>query len=101
MPRLPKRLGWLFWEADPAKIDVRLHERAIIPRILEKGRLVDVQWLLKTYGDHRIHEFLRNIGDTSLTDKTLAFWRAYFVAKKELWANPRASRPYSAAPWIS
>jgi hypothetical protein len=99
--RIPKRLAWLFWEADRTRIDVERHATSIIPRVLEGGRLEDVTWLLKTYGRRRIHRFLRDVGHPELTPRTLAFWRCVFHAKDEPWADPRASRPLSAAPWIS
>lgn len=100
MARLPKQLGWLMWEADLRTLDVQRDGNAIIPRVLECGRLIDVQWVLKTYGRARIHTFLRDVGDIQLTPRTLAFWRAVFRAKEETWANPTALRPRSAAPWI-
>lgn len=100
MARLPKRLAWLFWEADPSRIDLARQADAIIPRVLERGRLVDVQWLVATYGRARIHAFLRDVGHVELSPRTLAFWRAALTAKDEPWADPRASRPRSAAPWI-
>ncbi len=101
MRRLPRRLAWLFWEAAPRTIDLDAHERSIIPRVLERGRLIDVQWLLATYGRARIHRFLRDVGHPELTPRTIAFWRAALRAKDESWADPRASRPISAAPWIA
>lgn len=101
MRRLPRRLAWLFWDADPRRIDLDAHERAIIPRVLERGRLVDVQWLLDTYGRDRVHWFLRDVGHPELSARTISFWRAALAAEDESWADPRASRPISAAPWIA
>lgn len=101
MRRLPRRLAWLFWDADPSQIDLDTHELAVIPRVLERGRLVDVQWLLASYGRDRVHRFLRDIGHQELSARTISFWRATLAAGDEPWADPRASRPISAAPWIA
>ena len=96
----PKEQAWLFWDVDVATIDLVTHAHAVIPRVLERGRLVDVRWLLSTYGREAIHRFLRDTGHPELSDKTLTFWRAALQAKGERWATPRASRPLSSAPWI-
>lgn len=98
--RLPRSERWLFPEASGRRIEVERHAHSIIPRVLENGRLRDVHWLIETYGRRRIHHFLRDVGHTELTRRTLAFWRAVFRAKGETWADPRASRPISNAPWI-
>jgi hypothetical protein len=100
VPRLPKQMHWIFWDVDARCIHVDKHATSIIPRVLERGRLVDVQWLLKTYGRRAIHAFLRDVGHIELTSRTLTFWRAAFHAKDETWVNPRALRPLSSAPWI-
>jgi hypothetical protein len=98
--RLPRALHWLFWETEPRRVDVDAHANAIIPRVLERGRWSDVRWLLGVYGIDRIHRFLRDVGHPELGPRTIAFWRAALRAEDETWADPRACRPLSAAPWI-
>jgi hypothetical protein len=96
---IPIAQRWLFWDVDPTKIDLRRDARYVIPRVLERGRLVDVQWLLRRVGDDRIHRFFRDEGSAELSAKTINFWRAYFRAWNEPWAEPPAFRRHSALPW--
>jgi hypothetical protein len=97
---LPETLAWLFWDAEVSTIDVHRDANAILARLLERGRFVDVRWAVATYGLAGIHAFLRDVGHPELTPRTLAFWRAALNAKEERWRDPRASRPLNAAPWI-
>jgi hypothetical protein len=97
---LPPARRWLFWDVDVDGIDVQGALGAILPRVLERGRLEDVEWALATYGEDRVHAFLRDVGHVELSPKTIAFWRAYFRAGDEPWKDPSACRPSSSAPWI-
>jgi len=98
---LPERLHWLFWEVDPWEIDVERHADYVIARIVERGRMEDVDWVLATYGDDRVHRFFRDVGHPELSPRTLSFWRAYFQAKDERWTDTAAWRRSSSVPWIS
>lgn len=98
--KVPKRFHWVFWDVDPRALDTSKSADYIIPRILEFGRLVEVRWLIGTYGMDGIHRFLRDVGHTELSERTLRFWRAALHAKDEAWASPPAWRKSSAAPWI-
>ena len=100
MRRVPKAQHWLFWEVDPARLDVDRDADTILARVLEHGRMVDVRWALSAYGRDRIHRFFREVGHPELTPRTIAFWRAFFKAKDETWASPPAWRKSSSAPWI-
>ncbi|MBI2373686.1 MAG: hypothetical protein HYV07_06770 [Deltaproteobacteria bacterium] len=98
--RLPKRLEWLFWNADLDQIDLNAHADMIIAAIVEWGRLEDVRWALRHYGRDRIHDFFRNVGSPEVSDRTVAFWRAVFRAEDEEWPRPAAWRRSSSAPWV-
>lgn len=95
---LPPELHWLFWEMDAPAVDAAVDGDTIIPRILQEGRMEDVRWLLRRYGPERIHAFLRNVGHPELSDRTLGFWRAFFHAEAEKWAE-RPSFRIRFAPW--
>lgn len=99
MTRLPEALRWLFWETDFDQLEVEAHGDYVLPRILEHGRLVDVQWALATYGWERIHRFLREHGHPELSPRTIRFWRVVFE-DEEPWASPPSWKSNSAAPWI-
>jgi len=97
---VPRDLEWLFWDSDPSGLDLDAHAAHILPRVIEFGGLAEVRWLLSAYGPERIHGFLRERGHPELSDRTLAFWRAFFHAGDETWASPPAWRKDSSAPWI-
>lgn len=99
MTGLPDTVRWLFWDVDPADVDLEAHADFVLPRVLEKGRLVDVRWAIATYGLERIHAFFRDVGHPELSERTIHFWRAYFE-DDEPWATPPAWRKSSSAPWI-
>jgi hypothetical protein len=96
---LPQHLRWLFWDVQFRALDASRDANFILPRVLEAGRLRDVAWLVRHYGLQRIHKFLREVGHTELSQRTVAFWRVLFNAKEEPWASPPAWRRSSGAPW--
>jgi hypothetical protein len=93
-------MRFLFWNVDFERLDLERHEAAIMARVLERGRLTDVQWLIRAYGLTRIHRFLRELGHPEVSARTIAFWRAVFEAGEEEWASPPDWRRSSSAPWI-
>jgi hypothetical protein len=93
-------MRWLFWDVDFDAIDVERHAQGIMPRVLERGRLEDVQWLVATYGLERIHEFFRQVWAPEITERTRTFWRAVLGAKEETWAGPPAWRRSSSRLWV-
>jgi hypothetical protein len=96
--RVPEELKSLFWDVDFEQLESQRDVDFILPRVLEFGRLQDIDWLVREYGTERIHEFLRDRGHPELSPRTLAFWRSYFAAKAEQWTSPPAWRSNSA-PW--
>lgn len=76
-------------------IDAQRDAAAVLPRVLERGRIDDVHRALATYGEEQIHAFLRDVGHVELSPKTIAFWRAYFRAGDEPCKDPSACRPSS------
>jgi hypothetical protein len=94
-------LQWLFPEVDIDALDIHKHQDFLLTRILERGRLVDVQWALKTYGDSEILAFFRRCRSNELTARTKSFWRAYFDAEGEEWASPPSFRQNNVTGWPS
>jgi hypothetical protein len=97
--RLPRRMRWLFWEADFDALDTAKHDSYVLARVLEHGRMPDVRWAIDTYRMKRIHRFLRDVGHPELSARTLAFWRAALHAEREKWANAPAWRKSNVARW--
>jgi hypothetical protein len=96
---IPKDRRWLFWEADPARVDLARNADYVIARVLEHGMLEDVRWLVRRYGLERIHAFFRDVGHPELSPRTLGFWRAFFQAEEEKWAAPPSWRRANGVPW--
>jgi hypothetical protein len=82
------------------RLDPDLHADSILARVLEHGRLRDVQWLVRTYGFERIHRFFREVGHPELSPRTIAFWRAVLRAEKETWQSPPDWRRGKNVPWV-
>lgn len=101
MARVPREFKWLFPNVDFRRLDTDKDEVHILSRILEFGRLVEVRWVIATYGYERIHAFFRDVGHPEMSDRTLAFWRAVFNAEGETWAKPPDWRKSRIAPWVS
>ena len=97
---LPPSVYWLFWDVDPAEVDLVRHRDAVIPRILERGGMAEVRWLIAEVGLPDIHRFLRDVGHPELSRKTLGFWRVVLHAEEEVWASSPEWRRSSSAPWI-
>jgi hypothetical protein len=49
-----------FWDLDPATLDERKHERLVISRVLNYGRMADWRWLARTYGKHHVSAILHS-----------------------------------------
>lgn len=51
-----------FWDLDPQTLDETKHERLIVSRLLNYGRLDDWRWLVRTYGKDRLTAMLNPRG---------------------------------------
>jgi hypothetical protein len=97
---LPESLRWLFWDIDFDGLDPAAQADAVLPRVLENGRLEDVRALLPSTARTGILRFFRETAHPLISERTRGFWRAYFHAENEPWATPPTFRTSSAAPWI-
>ena len=66
----------LFWDVHTDAIDLEIHSRFIIERVVTRGNLADWDLLKKIYGKARIREEVVRI--RSLDRKTVSFLSAYF-----------------------
>lgn len=99
MATVPEKHRWLFWDVDAATLDVERDADYILPRVLERGAIDDVRWVIATCGLLSIHRFLREVGHPELSERTLRFWRALLKAEDEEWTSPPDWRKTSSAPW--
>jgi len=97
--RVPAFARWLFWEHDAGRLDLEAHGNTVIARVLERGTMREVQWLLDELGAERLRRFFREVPHPEVTPRTRAFWRAYFRAT-EPWPEPPRWRNHSSMPWV-
>lgn len=70
-------------------------------RVLERGCLEDVAWVVHAYGLERIHAFFRDVWAPEVSERTRGFWRAFFEAEEETWATPPAFRKNRSSLWFA
>lgn len=99
--RVPKQMRTLFWNVDFETLDAAKHADFILERVLERGRLADVRWVVVHYGVDRLRRFFRESARPALDRRTLRFWRVALNEEKEPWPDPSVSRRNISAPWIA
>lgn len=70
---IPREHHWLFWDADPTKIDLIAQRDYVLERTMARGDWAAMQWLLKTFDRETRAEFLVRRGDR-LAPRERAFW---------------------------
>ena len=103
LPRLPATLPpevhWLFWDFEVEAVDWSQRYRVVAARILERGRIADVRWLLEFGGLDAVRRFFRHHGHVEVSPKTEQSWRLLLNAEGEPWKQSRKSRHSSSSPW--
>lgn len=91
---LPK---WLFWDSDPASLDIEKHAAQIVERVVECGGLEDWKIVLRHYGDDRVRKIVTGL--RCLSPRSVSFC---CVALKLRQSDFRCciARPFPPAPWI-
>jgi hypothetical protein len=87
----------LFWDVDPAKLDVQMHAKTIISRVVELGRLVDWKRVRGHYGDAEMKRVLMSLRD--LSPQGVSLCCAAFGLRKEDF-RCCTGKPFPPAPWI-
>ena len=73
---LPAHVSRLFWDTDPALIDLRRNQEAVIERVLEFGDLQDVRWVQTRYPGSAIARVL--VSSKGLSERSRSFWKLWF-----------------------
>ena len=87
---LPGHVVNLFWEVDPASIDLDLHRNYVLERVMSRGGWDAMQWLKATYSRQDLATFLRLRGGR-LAPRERAYW--CLVAGVEVPTVPGGGRP--------
>lgn len=88
---LPQSLRSYFWDVKFEELGIKTHAFLIIKRVLDRGNLSDIQWLVKTYGKEVIKKVVMETKD--LARPTGNFWADILdIDKKRM---PCLQKPYS------
>ncbi len=88
--QLPKSFKTYFWDVKFEELEIRTHAHLIIKRVLDRGNLSDIRWLLKTYGKDEIKKVV--MGTRDLARPTGNFWADILEIDKTL--VPCLQKPY-------
>jgi hypothetical protein len=87
---VPDALHWLFWDVDPSAIDPERHRDYIFERVMVRGDWDAMRWLLKTFSDELLADFLARRG-SRLPPRDRAFWS--WIVRGERVSQPGGARP--------
>ena len=97
--RLPRALAWLFPEVNLSRIDARRDADFVLTRVLQRGRMVDVEWCMHQYGLAGIRAFFRRAPRAEISPRTNRFWRVVLDEQEQVWPSAPSFRQASAALW--
>ena len=89
--QLPEFLRSYFWDVNFEELEVKTHTFLVIKRVLDKGNLHDIRWLVATYGKDAIKKVVMETKD--LARPTGNFWADMLVLDKHKVAC--LQKPYS------
>jgi hypothetical protein len=70
---LPHFIQILFWDVDPATIDLERHRDYVMERVMTRGGWDAMGWLRSTYKTTSLADFLRTRGER-LAPRERAYW---------------------------
>jgi hypothetical protein len=73
--RIPKYLHRFFWDVDVKKLNPQKYPYFVINRLLEKGNIEAVRFVLKNFPKEKIIETFKKIRD--FNKKTAYFWSLF------------------------
>ena len=89
---LPDDVRTLFWDTDPAGVDLERHRDYVMERVMARGGWVAMRWLRRTYSREQLSDFLVRKG-SGLAPRERAYWA--LIAGIDLPAGRGGARP----PW--
>lgn len=66
---------YLFWDAEPERIDLKKNARYVIERVLEMGSFAEFQWIQRLYPTRLIIETLEI--SRKITPRSRNFWTVW------------------------
>ena len=92
---LPDEIRPLFWDVDPASVDVVDHRDYVMERVMGRGGMAAMRWLRRTYSASELAVFLQAKGHR-LAPREQAYWS--LIARVSLPARRGGGRPPWAGP---
>ena len=89
--QLPEYLRSYFWDVAFEELEIKTHSFLVIKRVLDRGNLRDIRWLVKTYGKDTLKKVVKETKD--LTRPTGNFWADMLDLDKN--QIPCLQKPYS------
>jgi hypothetical protein len=94
---IPAELAWLFWDVDPATIDLDRHRDYVVERIMARGDWVAMRWLARHVEREALADFLRRKGHR-LAPRERAFWSLIAGVPHET-ESGGGRPPWAGKPW--
>lgn len=94
---IPARLQPLLPEYDVSRLNAGRDRTLVISRILERGGLDDVRWLLRRLPRKAVARFIEEDGARLLSRRSLRLWSLFFEAVPKALPKWRTG----ANPWLS
>lgn len=85
---LPASSDWLFPEYEFERMTPARFADVVIERVLDRGSVAEVRWLLQHYGRRRVKAWVRRFGYRRLPRRIFEYWRWVFGVKR-----------YHVPPW--
>jgi hypothetical protein len=85
----------LFWDVDPADVDLERHRDYVMERVMSRGGWVAMRWLRQAYPREVLADFVRRKGHR-LAPREAAYWG--LIAGVEVPARRGGARPPWAGP---
>lgn len=89
--QIPEFLRSYFWDVKFEDLEVKAQSFLVIKRVLDRGNLRDIRWLIKTYGKDAIKKVIMTTRD--LARPTGNFWADMLGLPKQ--QVPCLQKPYS------
>jgi hypothetical protein len=70
----PADVSRLFWDTNPATLDLEQHRDYILERVMARGGWEAMRWLRSTYSQPVLANFLERKGRARLAPRELAYW---------------------------
>jgi hypothetical protein len=92
---IPAEVVHLFWDVDPAGVDLDRHRDYVLERVMARGGWVAMGWLRRAYTPEVLADFLHRKGGR-LAPRELAYWAV--IAGIEVPVPQGGGRPSWAGP---